>query len=273
MNEEDVVLEKPTADNITEPVTEPEDVTEPATEDAEEKEPVAEEVKKEDDQPKKNHDQRRWERLLNERAEFKAKVELYERQQQAQQTQTPDSGRPARENFGSDEDYVDALTDWKLEQKWAPMQQKMAEQQRAQQLDVEWDSKLARAKTEYSDFDDVLSDAQDIPITQVMAQTIKSSDVGADLAYFLGKDPDYAVKISRMDPLSAARELGRIESYIEYDKSSKKSAAKPAVSKAPNPIKPMRSSTSSSTKSLEDMTPAEYMAYRNKQVAERSKRR
>jgi hypothetical protein len=153
------------------------------------------------------------------------------------------------------------------------MQQKMAEQAKAQQLDVEWDSKLKVAKAEYSDFDEVLQDAQDIPITQTMAQAIKSSEIGADLAYFLGKDPDYAIRISKMDPISAARELGRIESYIEYDKANKKPAAKPAVSKAPSPIKPVKSSTTPGSKSLEDMTPAEYMAYRNKQDAERRKRR
>lgn len=273
MSEEDV-LEKPTADNIPDEADEklPAESDESAADDAE-KEPVAEEVK-EDDQPKKNHDQRRWERLLNERAEYKAKLELYERQQQAQQAQTKsDSGRPARENFASDEDYVDALTDWKLEQKWEPMQQRFAEQQRAQQVDAAWDAKLQQAKAEYSDFDAVLQDSQDVPITPVMAQAIKSSDVGADLAYFLGKDPEYAVKISRMDPISAARELGRIESYIEYDKSQRKPAVKAAVSKAPSPIKPVKTATTSSGKSLEDMSPAEYVAYRNKQDMERRKRR
>ena len=237
--------------------------SEPKTEDVK---PV--EVSK-DEEPKKTHDQRRWERLLNERAEYKAKLDLLEQQQRTQQTQAkPNSTRPAREKFADDESYVDALTDWKLEQKFEPYQRKVAEQAQQAQIEAQWDVKIAAAKKEYSDFEDVLNDSQNVPVSAPMAQAIKTSDIGADLVYFLGKDPEYATKISKMDPLSAAREIGRIESYIEYEKNQKKE--KPvSVSKAPPPIKPVKSSSTGSTKSLEDMTPAEYMAFRNKQVGKR----
>ena len=262
------VMEKPTADNTPEPVETPEEGAETAAEGAEEK-PVAEEVKPVEPEPvkKPNHDDRRWNRLLQERAEYKAKAELYERQQTQAQQADPDSGRPAREKFADDESYVDALTDWKITQKLGPMQAKMAEQQQQSRQDVEWDAKLAVAKKEYADFDDVLADAQEVPVSQAMAQAIKGSNMGADLVYFLGKDPEYASKIARMDPVSAIREIGRIESYIEYDKTNKKPAVK--VSKAPAPIKPVNSSSSPGSKNIEDMTPAEYIAYRNKQVGKR----
>jgi hypothetical protein len=274
------VLEKPTVDNIpTETETIPVEAEVESSEAKEESKVKAEEGKTEEAkteekkpaEPKRsNHDDRRWHKLLQERAEYKAKVELYEQLQRQSQSK-PGSERPARENYSNDEDYDDALTDWKLEQKLEPMQRKIIEQHQAQQIEQAWEDKLSKAKAEYSDFDSVIEESNDIPVTPIMAQAIKTSDLGADIAYFLGKDPEYATKIARMDSISAIREIGRIESYVEYEKTQK---AKPAqVSKAPAPITPPKAGTTQGPKNLEDMSPAEYMAYRNKQEFDKRKRR
>jgi len=267
-------MEKPTAANTNpDPVEIPEEGAEPVAENPEE--PVGEnpETPEEPVEPepvKKNHDQRRWERILSERAEFKAKVELYERmQQQSQQKPAPGSERPARENFGNDEDYVDALVQYKLEARLEPMQRELAAKQEQAKVEESWNAKIAQARTDYPDMDEVLSEAQSVPVSPAMAEAIKSSDLGGDLVYFLGKDPDLANKIARMSPIAAARELGRIESYIEYEKAQKKAAPKPAVSKAPAPIKPPKSSNSAGVKSVDEMSPSEYIAFRNKQVGKR----
>ena len=232
--------------------------------------PKPEEKKEEVPPRKKNHDERRWERTLKERAEFKAKAEYLELLMQKQQQQPKAEGRPSRDKYSNDEDYVDALTDWKVNQKMEGVKQELQQHQTQSQSQAEWGSKINQARKEYADYDAVMEDAQDIPINKPVADAIQSSDLGADVAYYLAKNPDEAERINSLSPIAAAREIGRIESYVEYEKTQAK--AKTPVSRAPTPIKPVRTSGSAS-KSLEDMTMAEYVAFRNKQLDAAKKRR
>jgi len=253
-------------------VTEEKPVETTATETTDEK-PVDEKVeteKKAEDKkpavdPEKNHFQRRQERLLRERAEFKAEAEYLRSQMASQkQTQSPTNGRPARDQFQNDEDYVDALTTWKVDQKLSGVKQELAQHQTQSKVQTDWITKIAQAKADYSDYDTVMEDAQDIPITEAVQEAIQGSDLGGDIVYYLAKNPEEANRINSLSPMAAAREIGRIESYVEYEKDQKTKKVVP-VSKAPSPIKPVKSSSGSGTKSLEDMSPAEYIAYRNKQ--------
>lgn len=255
-------------DEVTTPVeesTEEKPVETTSTETIDEKpvEEKAETEKKPD--AEKNHFQRRQERLLRERAEYKAEAEFLRSQFQNQQkqAQSKTEGRPARDQFESDEDYVDALTDWKLDQKLSGVKEELAQHQNQSQVQSSWVSKVNQARQDYPDYETVMEDAQDIPISKSTAEAMQSSDLGADIAYYLAKNPDEAMRINSLSPIAAAREIGRIESYVEYEKDQAKKKA--PVSKAPAPIKPVKSSSGSGSKSLEDMTPAEYIAYRNKQ--------
>jgi hypothetical protein len=242
------VVEETTAEGQQEPA-EPKAEEKPAEEKAEEA-------------PKKNHDTRRWERLMRERAEFKAKADWLEQQYSKQNAQTqPANDRPARDQYANDEDYVDALTTWKVDQKLSGVKQELAQHQNQSQTQASWISKINQARADYSDYDAVMEDSQDIRITPEVAEAIQSSELGGDIAYYLAKNPVEAERINSLSPIAAAREIGRIESYVEYEKTNK---PKVPVSKAPVPIKPVRSSTGSGTKSLEDMSPAEFIAYRNK---------
>jgi hypothetical protein len=242
------------------------DPAEPKAEAEEEKKEVEEKPVEE----KKNHDQRRWERVLKERAEYKAKADLYEQMNQQQQ-KPANTGRPEREKFASDEEYVDALTDWKIDQKLPKIREEFSQTQRISQQNQDWGNKIARAKTEYPDYEAVMEDAMDIPITPTVSEALQSSDFGADLAYYLAKNPQEAQRLNSLPPVTCAREIGRIESYLEYEKSQAKEKTA-VVSKAPVPIKPGRNSTAPVAKSLESMTPSEYMTYMNKREQERRKK-
>lgn len=232
--------------------------------------PKAEE-KKEEEPKKQSHDERRWARLLKERAEAQAELKFLKEHYQRQQQQPDKANAPARDKFESDEAYVQALTDYMVERKLAGVKQELAQHQSQSRTQTEWVSKINQARADYADYDSVMEDAQDIPIEPAVAEAIQSSELGGDIAYYLGKNPEEALRINSLSPYAAAREIGRIESYVEYEKTQK--AKKPSVSKAPNPIKPVHSSTSTASKSLEDMSPSEYMAYMNKRESERRKRR
>jgi hypothetical protein len=71
-----------------------------------------------------------------------------------------------------------------------------------------------------------------------MAETIQSSDVGPELAYYLGSNPKEADRISRMTPLSQAKEIGKIEAKLVSAPPMKKTTSAPA------PISPVTARSS-----------------------------
>ena len=238
-----------------------------ATEEEVEKDPKAEEPKEEEEEKPKKHSTIRWENHLKRTYKAEAKAEYLEKQlrelQQHQQPKQP-AGAPDRKSFASDEEYVQKLNAWTVDQRMATVKQELAQQQQDIRIQTEWAQKITQARADYSDYDSALSDAADIPVSEALENAIQSSEFGGDIVYFLAKNPDEALRLNSLNQLAAAREIGRIESYIEYEKSQIK---KPVVaSKAPAPIKPVKTS-GAAQKSLEDMTPAEYIAFRNKQDA------
>ena len=68
-----------------------------------------------------------------------------------------------------------------------------------------------------------------------MTDLILTSDVGADVAYHLGQNHALAAQIAAMNPVEAARAIGRIEAGIVQPKPR-------TETKAPDPISPVRGS-------------------------------
>jgi hypothetical protein len=66
-----------------------------------------------------------------------------------------------------------------------------------------------------------------------MAETIQASDVGPDLAYYLGTNPKEADRISRLSPYMQAKEIGKIEAKLSDNPPVKKTTS------APPPIAPI----------------------------------
>ena len=71
------------------------------------------------------------------------------------------------------------------------------------------------------------------PISDVMADIIKDSEKGPELAYYLGSNPDESRSIAQMSERQAALALGRIEAKL--DKPPAPVPAPKPVSKAPPP--------------------------------------
>ena len=142
---------------------------------------------------------------------------------------------PPIEHFASPNDYADALAEKKAEELLA-----RREQAKAQSAIIESYHDLEEeARTKYDDFEQVAYNPK-LPITDAMAQTIQSSDVGPDMAYYLGSNPKEAERISRLSPLSQAKELGKIEAKLSDNPPVKK------TSNAPAPIAPITARSSGS---------------------------
>ena len=132
------------------------------------------------------------------------------------------------EQFTTTEEYVDALTTSKAAQ--IVQQQQFAKQQ--QELLGNYHEKEEDARGKYEDFEQVAYNPR-LPITNVMAQTIQSSDNGPDIAYYLGTNPKEADRISRLEPFLQAKEIGKLEAKVASEPVTKR------TSSAPAPISPV----------------------------------
>jgi hypothetical protein len=164
-------------------------------------------------------EQRKWER------------EQAQRQSEQQTLKAAPTTSP--DQFESTEAYAEALALQKAEELIA--KREAAKQQSAVLESYQEREEAARDK--YDDFEQVAYNPK-LPITNVMAETIQSSDIGPELAYYLGSNPKEADRISRMTPLGQAKEIGKIEAKL---------AAEPPVKRttsAPAPISPVTARSS-----------------------------
>ena len=154
-------------------------------------------------------EQRKWER---------------EQQQRAAETQIVKAAPTASvDQFESPEAYAEALAYQKAEELLA--KREAAKQQSAVLESYQEREEAARDK--YDDFEQVAYNPK-LPITNVMAETIQSSDIGPELAYYLGSNPKDAERISRMTPLSQAKEIGKIEAKLAAEPPMKRTTSAPA---------------------------------------------
>lgn len=130
--------------------------------------------------------------------------------------------------------YAEALAARKAEELVAKRE---AERQQAELLTVYHDREEA-AREKYDDFEQVAYNPA-LPITTVMAQTIQASEIGPDIAYYLGANPRETDRISRLSPFLQAKEIGRIEAKLADNPPVKK------TTNAPPPIKPVTAKGSS----------------------------
>lgn len=160
------------------------------------------------------------------------------------------NGRPTLEQFDFDtERHAEAVAEWKVTQL---LSEREAQQEAARKQQT-IQQKLDEARKKYADFDDV---ALDVPLSQAVIDALPALDNAGDVAYWLGSNPDDASRIARLSPAQAAIELGRISERISRPASPAPRNVPPA------PIKPV-TGNSGAMKAPEEMSMAEYIAWRN----------
>ena len=233
----------------------------------------AEQADKPEDEisPSKARRERRkaeMERLRQSEAEARAELErttarLQRIEQAAQQSQPP-----KEDDFQDYAEYqaalaahasmqaLDARQRQEVEDEAKTHQQQLETLQRQQQQEVaeNWAAQVEDAKTRYADFEQV-AQAPDLPINQQMAEVITSSDMGADIAYYLGTHKAEAAQIAQMKPLDAAKALGAIEARVSLPKPK-------TTSETPDPIEPVTPKASAKAKDPSKMSMAEYRKWR-----------
>ena len=192
-----------------------------------------------------------------------------QRWREAAERKTADpSEKPNPDKFGSYDEYVEALADWKADQRVAESfkrrdaeRSQAAEARAAEAKAQAWAERQSEFREATPDYDAVVGKSA-VQIAPHVVDTLLDSESGPELAYHLAKRPETVKRINALSPLSAARELGRIEATLSNPAAPQ---IKPA-SKAPAPITPARSSAPAAV-DLASANMDQYIAARRKQGA------
>jgi len=182
----------------------------------------------------------------------------WERNQAQRSAETQIVRAPAAtsvDQFESPEAYAEALAYQRAEELIAKRE---AAKQQSAVLESYHDLE-EEARSKYDDFEQVAYNPK-LPVTNVMAETIQSSEIGPELAYYLGSNPKEAERISRMTPLSQAKEIGKIEAKLVSAPPVKKTTSAPA------PISPVTARSAGATtldttdpRSIKSMTASQWI--------------
>src|SRR5690242_13163389 len=224
--------------------------------------------------------QKRIDKLTREKYQLEARLAEYERQRheqgaKVQATQRDSgastSGKPRLDQFQSYDDYVEALTDWKFQQRQEQAQaeaiqrqQQEAAQRQQEEFKSRFDSyreRVEQAADRYEDWDEVTN--KNVVVPESASIAIIESENGPDITYYLGKHPEV---VDELHELSPAQQIARV-AVIGYEIAHPNgSASKRVQTKAPAPVQPVGGSAKGTTMPPEPS----YKDYRRKWLQEQA---
>lgn len=242
------------------PVEQVEEASEATTEEQTES---ATETVEEEEQPPKGRDAESRIKELNWKAKAEAEKaeywrDMYERTRAPQPEPEvkeepkldlpPAPVMPDRFDYDSDEDFTAAKQKFqhenamylntiieKREQAAIAKQQSMARQNVMSARQQTLTQKLSAGREKYHDFDMVMANPQ-TQYSETMIEGLTDSDNSAEIAYFLGQNPQEAAKIMQMPPLQQVMAIGKLDIQV--------AASKPKTTKAPPPSEPIAAGSS-----------------------------
>lgn len=198
-------------------------------------------------------------RLAREQRKWEREQQL---RQQELQSKAPPAELPSADQFESVEAYAEALATRKAEEL---LSQKAAQQREQEAIRAYYDRE-EEAMEKYDDYKQVVYNPN-IPISQVMAETIRESNIGPDLAYYLGSNPQEAHRIAQLSPYLQAKEIGKLELKFETNPPAKKTSSAPAPI---NPVTPAGNTggryDTTDPRSVKTMTTSEWIEAENQRM-------
>jgi hypothetical protein len=176
---------------------------------------------------------------------------------------------PKPEDFKTVGEYAKALTKWEVAQAKKAESAEKAKQTQQQSVQAATE-RLAERVSEFAkttpDYAEVMETADwDVP-PHMQAYFVDSENPGL-LGYHLAKNPDEFDRISKLSPIRAFAELGKLEDKLTAQPPAKEPVAAPQVSRAPAPIQPLEGKSAPVAKDPSQMTFQELRAYRQEQRA------
>ena len=238
-----------------------------------------------DDEPLPKGVQKRIDRLtarLNE-AEAKLNTRPQPRSEPAKPAGDPE---PDEKNFTGPtawKDYNRAHTAWVVREenrRLAAENQQQTQQERTREVLETYSERVTEYRSEHPDFDQVTNvatpwspnDAQDVQASIAFRLAIIEADNGPAILEHLSRNPEEFAKFGGLSPVQVGIRVGRISAALAPEESAKP-APKPAISRAPAPITPVKGSHTAPT-SLADpnISTDDFIRRREEQVRKNRRR-
>ena len=234
-----------------------ENPTEPTEEAEEQSGQESDEIKATEEKKSNPKLEKRFSELTKQREEARKEAQrereqresLENRLKELEERATPrpveiqENVKPQPHQFNDAFEYAEALAEWSTEQALINRDKQEAErraQEERNKVIDGWNKRLNDAKADLPDFDDMVA-SSDVVVSDHIRDAILESDVGPQILYHLAENPDLADKLNSGSPISALRQIGRLEAQFER-KEAPVAESKPSVarSKAPAPINPIK---------------------------------
>ena len=183
-------------------------------------------------------------------------------------SKVPDKEKPQKTDFEEEDEYIEALTDWKIDKKFKDSQvavtkeiKDKGEKQGALDIYDGLDTVMESGREKYKDFNDVVLN-EDLIISPELTKIVLDTDVAEDIMYYLASNPDESERISKLSTIKAAKEIWDIEGGLSEKPKAKEEEKKvKKVTKAPEPITTVKTDGVIEKDPL-NMNPKEYRAWR-----------
>jgi vacuolar-type H+-ATPase subunit H len=206
--------------------------------------------------------QKRIDELTRKRRDAERDAEYWRNEalknQPKEQEKVIPPGKPQVAQFEDYDDYVEALTDWKLAERDRMAQQNAVAESHSK--------RVVDARTRYDDFDEVMDSARNISCNAQLIPVLQDSDKSADIIYHLTKHPEEMARINALPLHKQVMEIGKLETRFE------KAATPPPpkrTSEAPVPIVPVTTAGDTGKKDPSQMSDKEFNEWRRKQKSRR----
>jgi len=260
MSEENIVADE----EVSAPEEEVTATTEP------EAEPEAQEPESEKSFSQKDVDDIVRRRVAKEQRRIEKNVRLEVENQMLRDQLKPTAEvekEPQRNQFKNDEDYFNAILDYRVEQKLNEKMNVLDERQEVKQTELttkqaqeKWSEVESNARDKFPQYDELVEpvyENQKFMTKPGVGEALQDSKHAPEILMHLGANPKELERIANLDPIPAARAIWELEAKVSTP------IKKPD---APKPISPL-SGGKSQTKSLEEAGMDEYIEMRKKQGA------
>ena len=180
--------------------------------------------------------------------------------------QSPVVSPPKVEDFQTYDDFLVAKAkhEFKLEQ--AQINETQEAEREQNRVRAAYNERFRKAIEKHPDLPEVVQAIihnPNIPQNPAMAQAIMESEVGPEITYHLGQNPQEAIRIALMSPYAAAREIGRIEAKVT-------STTQPnTITQAPDPAKVLQARGAVTTFDYEKSSMDDFFKKRNTEAPPR----
>lgn len=206
--------------------------------------------------------QKRIDRLTRTVYELEAKLAT-----KSTESTPTDEKEPKRDDFEDLESFNRALAKHTAKQviKEEREQSQKAERERTSRTEQSrraetWESHVEKVSEKFEDGDDVIQHfMSEVSLHPFALDAVIESDIGGELAYFLGKNEKEAERIAKLSPARQASEIGKLEAKLASQPTKK-------ASSAPAPINPVTGKSGGDAGLSDELSTAEWIKRRSKQV-------